>query len=133
MYQSEGERDHGDTGSVDPGGPSDVGHEEDDASMRDDENVEGQADGQSQTSDGAPATPRATDSKAGTPGPAEDITMSEPRSGAATPASSTAGSSGSKRRGKQRARGEQPGQREREHQAKRARTPSVDELTGADP
>ena len=76
---------------------------------------------------------QAAGSGAATSGPAEDVTMAEEGSDAATPASSTTGSSGGKRRGKQRARGEQPGQRERAQEAKRARTPSIDELMGADP
>ena len=111
MYQSEGERDHGDASSENSGEQGNAGRDDDNASMRDEDDAEGDADGQGQADDEAPTTPQAASgaarSTAGGPArddaamsePARDAAMPEPASHASTPVLRSSG--GGKRRGKQ--------------------------------
>ena len=88
MYQSEAERDHGDASSEDSGEQGNAGREDDNASMRDEDDAVGDADGQGQADDEAPTTPQAAGGAARSTagGPArDDAAMSEPARDAAMP------------------------------------------------
>ena len=103
LYQSEGERDHDDASSENSGEQGNAGRDDDNASMRDEDDAEGDADAMPEPARDA-ATPRPADATA-MPGPAGDAATPTPTSGGS-------GSGGARRK---RKRGTQAGGRDRGH------------------